>query len=580
MSFLNSLPQSLPAPQLATSINNVFNDATSVAKIEADSLPTSKIDYSGSTSFAALDAFGGTSHNFAPYALTIATGTNKATVQLKNGTAAQDLAFDINGSANVAVAKDSGSNAINLSVANFSNIEVYATVALRNSASNIVWHVGDIATVTGTGSSDAPATYIYSGTDQTTAATTNNNDWTLFNSSVSDANTLAALNGNDGSVDINDNLIPVSVARTANVVAKTDNLSILADVSDTAATDNQVLAWDASADSGEGAWVPTGLGDITTDVTLNDLVTGNGANGNMIWYDGTDNAWELISAGAAGQILATNAAGVPSFANITAQTNSYVNLGHLKDVNNSTLTSATADVGKVLTWSGSEWAGADVAATLGELTDVAPPGAADDGEFLQYTHGSGWAAAKVSSTAVQSGAPASPSVGDLWFDSDLDSPRLFVYTGTEDGWVQTNPTAAVPDAPTQTAANANYALQVTSTGTVQWINAAAAALPRKGTMNHTAAAATYAYALADFTAISGIIAADVPATIPADHTIIFNGLTLIQGSAITGTGASATVTGGDYVLNEDNDGFIFAGGVLDAMAATPSMIINLTFSYA
>ena len=69
---------------------------------------------------------------------------------------------------------------------NLGDVETYATTALRNAATDVQWHRGDIAIITTgvdirnpTQATDTRAgTYVYSATDQATAGATTNANWT------------------------------------------------------------------------------------------------------------------------------------------------------------------------------------------------------------------------------------------------------------------------------------------------------------------------------------------------------------------------------------------------------------------
>ena len=66
---------------------------------------------------------------------------------------------------------------------NISDVKVFASTLLRNADTSTVWHVGDVATITGSGSTPTQS-FIYMGTDQTTAAATTNGDWQLLSDAV------------------------------------------------------------------------------------------------------------------------------------------------------------------------------------------------------------------------------------------------------------------------------------------------------------------------------------------------------------------------------------------------------------
>ena len=75
---------------------------------------------------------------------------------------------------------DSGGNVVATPASvNLSNIETYTTTALRNAATDVAWHVGDVAIITG---ADGRGTYVYDGStngDNHTGVTVDA-DWTIL----------------------------------------------------------------------------------------------------------------------------------------------------------------------------------------------------------------------------------------------------------------------------------------------------------------------------------------------------------------------------------------------------------------
>ena len=81
---------------------------------------------------------------------------------------------------------------------------------LRNESTNL-WHTGDVAII----ETSPIQSFIYVGTDATAGPTTND-DWHALNDTVTqltNAEVLTALNGNDGTTDINDNLLSSNFVR-------------------------------------------------------------------------------------------------------------------------------------------------------------------------------------------------------------------------------------------------------------------------------------------------------------------------------------------------------------------------------
>ena len=91
-------------------------------------------------------------------------------VNLRDGNTNTDIVstITISGGTNISLGVVGDTIAIN--APNFSDVEVYTTTALRNAATDIVWHHGDLAVAGG-------ATWVYIGTDQTTAGVTIDDDW-------------------------------------------------------------------------------------------------------------------------------------------------------------------------------------------------------------------------------------------------------------------------------------------------------------------------------------------------------------------------------------------------------------------
>jgi hypothetical protein len=120
--------------------------------------------------------------------------------------------------------------------------------------------------------------------------------------------------------------------------------------------------------------------------------------------------------------------------------NDQINLG--TDTVGNYVSSITAGTGISVNFTPSEGAGASVSlnATLNDLTDVSTAGAVT-GDVIKF-NGSSWTAASVAaggaSVTVSDTAPASPSEGDMWFESD--TTKTYVYY---DGyWVEIG---AIPD---------------------------------------------------------------------------------------------------------------------------------------
>ena len=157
-----------------------------------------------------------------------------------------------------------------ISVTNFSltDVHTFTTVALRNAANDIEWHIGDIAIVT-TNTDNGQGTYVYQGT-------TNGNDYT--GTTVPADWTILALPGN----------VVTTVAGTVGPTVTTQN--IVDAINDDTFTDGQILTEAQATRVGSrysGAGAPAGnfasgtrlTGDVYVDTT----------NNNFYFFDGS--AW-------------------------------------------------------------------------------------------------------------------------------------------------------------------------------------------------------------------------------------------------------------------------------------------------
>jgi len=195
-----------------------------------------------------------------------------------------------------------------------------------------------------------------------------------------------------------------------------------------------------------GNWVEvnaeTGAEELSD---LFDIEFANLASGQVLKYNGekwvndTDNAGTTISSiddindvtitsAASGQFLKWNG---------TAWVNDAIDLG--TDTTGNYMSAVTAGTGISVTHTPGEGSSAAIGlnATLDNLSDVTITSAAN-GQVLQW-NGTAWvnaAAASGGATVnVSETAPASPSAGDLWFESD--TAKTFIYYDSQ--WIEVGP---------------------------------------------------------------------------------------------------------------------------------------------
>ena len=172
--------------------------------------------------------------------------TQAAEVRLRDGNTNADVVSTVTISGGTNISLGVAGQSITINAPNFSDVEVYTTTALRNAATDIEWHRGDLAIAGG-------STWIYIGTDQTAAGITVDADWEelVTPSTQLDAmGVLNQLNMNDGSTGgINDSLISSNIQRASSAVTTSSSITALSDVSYNAPAlanplPNTFLIWD------------------------------------------------------------------------------------------------------------------------------------------------------------------------------------------------------------------------------------------------------------------------------------------------------------------------------------------------
>ena len=153
------------------------------------------------------------------------------------------------------------------------NINTYTTTALRNAATDTIWVNGDLAVITDFG------TYVYTGTNQTTAGVTVDGDWTLVG-----ASDLTGLDDVAISSPASNQILRYQSTGWENVTISDfvtlDSLGSV-DITTTTPVDGHVLTFDGTN------WVneaPAGV-DIAT---VSDDAPTNPSEGDLWYYTGGD----------------------------------------------------------------------------------------------------------------------------------------------------------------------------------------------------------------------------------------------------------------------------------------------------
>jgi len=466
----------------------------------------------------------------------------------EEGTATSPNRVNITGGTNVQLARDSNGN-ITISTPNFAENHTYTSTANRNAATDVTWHTGDLAIVT---TASGTTSYIYNG-----ATSGNNNsgatvdaDWTVLHTPAQDASAqtlFTTLNGSSG-MTFDDDLLSTNIARAADVpdslndlddvaittavddqflryngtswvnetVTLTTALSTLTDVTTTAATDDQVLQWDSATSMWAPSTLPTG---VTTIGGLTDVSSTAATDDQVLQWDTATSMW-------APSTLPT---GVTTFAALSD-------------------TPATGTSGQILQYGAGNTLTATTLATLADnatngialqnLHNVSDTAPSTNGHVLTWNSTDGaWEPAAIpegAASSVQNAAPAAPSVGDLWFDADNDPPALYVYTGTEDGWVASNPRVSLPNSPAGASAARTYNLQITESGEASWV----AVTTSNPTLSQDVGIASNTGRTADQTAFAANTffphgSSTGLATVAAVHELSYNGLKMVEGPDYT-----------------------------------------------
>ena len=383
------------------------------------------------------------------------TTYNLDTVEVVDGATADirlnrddDNAVRIRGGTNITV--QVANETITIAAPNFSDVEVYTTTALRNAATDIVWHHGDLAVAGG-------STWVYTGTDQTAAAATVDGDWTELVTPSTQLDAMGALNQlnmNDGSTGgINDSLISSNIQRTSSAVTTSSSITRLNDVSYRSALptplNNSFLIWD----NDNSRW--TNSSSTVTDfqsVTVPNLQTRLGQIADeTIPLTKVNNAIALDDLAVGPDATASGSGGLAY--NDTSGVFTYTppEIPTVSGLPSAPVRGSTAARYELIVPETGSASAVDWVAVAADTGDDAP-------------------------VTVSDAEPSGPAEGDLWYytggdDEAGNEPGLSVWYEDADGtgnWTSTTSMYTVPAAPTGPAEDTSYNLQVTSAGEASW----------------------------------------------------------------------------------------------------------------
>ena len=336
-------------------------------------------------------------------------------IRLRDGITNDDVVSTVTLSPGTNISFGFVGETITINAPNFADSRVYATTALRNAADDVIWHRGDLAIVSDDNS------YFYTGTDQTTAAATIDDDWEVLVTPTAQLDAMGVLNQlnmNDGTTDIRAELLP--------------------NIPDSLLSDN----------------VLTNTSDITElrNVSYRPLLQTPINNSFLIW-NSTDEVWTNSSST------------VTDFQSVTVR-NLETRLGEIDPG-----TIPLAMVNGAIDVAGSR-AAISLPDTTPDPSGSGSLGYVESTGVLTYTPPD---LSSVGGATVDDMAPTNPSEGDLWYytggdDEAGNEPGLFVYydDGTTSNWTSTTSMYTVPAAPTGLTDDTSYNLQVTSGGEASW----------------------------------------------------------------------------------------------------------------
>ena len=185
--------------------------------------------------------------------------------------------------ANSGVSIDNTTGTIDVTNFSLTDVRTYTTSALRNAATDTQWHQGDVAIVTGIASQspdidDGEGSYIYTGTNQTTAGVTTDTDWTQLAVPHSVVTSVA---GNAGPT--------ITAQQLADAVQPLTDLNNLNDVAITSPSNGQHLTYNSTT----GNWENNDEGETSLDLNnISDVTISNPQAGQHLTYNATDARWE------------------------------------------------------------------------------------------------------------------------------------------------------------------------------------------------------------------------------------------------------------------------------------------------
>jgi hypothetical protein len=418
---------------------------------------------------------------------------NKPIKNVGNPTNAQDVATkDYLENTWLTPADKAQLNALNIpnlnTVANdVANVNTVATnIADVNT---VATNIADVNTVAGI---DADVTTVAGISSDVTAVVADATDIGTVSTNIANVNTVAGISADVTTVATNDANVTAVAGNATNINAVAGNSTNINAVSSNATNINAVAA-DAT-DIGTVATNIANVNSVGTDITNVNTVAGNTANINAVAADATDIG-----------TVATNIANVNTAAGISANITTVA--GIAADVtaaatNASDISAIAAEVAKVVT----------VANDLNEATseiDVVANNIANVNAVGTDIANVNTVAANLTDVNafadtyfISATAPASPTQGDLWFDTDPAALLMKVYDGS--GWV-----------------NAGSSVN----GTAQRVTYTA-------TAGQTSFAATYDAGFVD---------------------VYLNGIKLINGTDFTATSGTSIVLASGAALNDTVD---------------------------
>ena len=292
----------------------------------------------------------------------------------------------------------------------------------------VATNITDVNTVAGI---DADVTTVAGISSDVTAVVADATDIGTVSTNIANVNTVAGISADVTTVATNDANVTAVAGNATNINAVAGNSTNINAVSSNATNINAVAA-DAT-DIGTVATNIANVNAVGTNITNVNTVAGNTANINAVAADATDIG-----------TVATNIANVNTAAGISANITTVA--GIAADVtaaatNASDISAIAAEVAKVVTVANDlneatseidvvannianvNLVGADIAAVINASNNLSDINAFGDTYFIDAT------------------APASPTIGDLWFDTTSDTMKVYGASGWQNAGSSVNGTA-------------------------------------------------------------------------------------------------------------------------------------------